>query len=96
MNNEQIIRRAYGVAEKVDLKGSVDCFTPDGTFTDMVATQAARDGSARPKTINDFLPRAAGSAQETSSTWVAQTVQAFMTSTNASFAERSLNREDSA
>ena len=35
MNNEQIVRRAYEIAEKVDLKGWVDCFTPDGTFTDM-------------------------------------------------------------
>jgi ketosteroid isomerase-like protein len=35
MTNEQIIRRAYTVAEKVDIKGWTDCFTPDGTFTDM-------------------------------------------------------------
>jgi ketosteroid isomerase-like protein len=35
MNNEEIVRRAYAVAEKVDVKGWVDCFTPDGTFTDM-------------------------------------------------------------
>jgi ketosteroid isomerase-like protein len=35
MNNEQIVRRAYEVAEKVDLKAWVECFTPDGTFTDM-------------------------------------------------------------
>jgi ketosteroid isomerase-like protein len=35
MNNEQIIRRAYELAEKVDVKGWVGCFTPDGTFTDM-------------------------------------------------------------
>ena len=35
MNNEQIIRRAYELAEKVDVKGFTDCFTPDGTFTDM-------------------------------------------------------------
>jgi ketosteroid isomerase-like protein len=34
MNNEQIIRRTYELAEKVDIKGFVDCFTPDGTFTD--------------------------------------------------------------
>src|SRR6202008_2411093 len=34
MTNEQIIRRAYEVAEKADVKGWVDCFTPDGTFTD--------------------------------------------------------------
>ena len=35
MNNEQIIRRAYELAEKVDVKGWTECFTPDGTFTDM-------------------------------------------------------------
>ena len=35
MNSEQIIRKAYEVAERVDIKGFVDCFTPDGTFTDM-------------------------------------------------------------
>jgi ketosteroid isomerase-like protein len=35
MNNEQIIRRAYDLAEKKDVKGWVDSFTPDGTFTDM-------------------------------------------------------------
>jgi ketosteroid isomerase-like protein len=35
MTNEEIIRRTYDMAEKVDLKAFVDCFTPDGTFTDM-------------------------------------------------------------
>ena len=35
MNNEQVVRRAYEFAEKVDIKAFVDCFTPDGTFTDM-------------------------------------------------------------
>jgi ketosteroid isomerase-like protein len=35
MNNEQIIRRAYEMAELKDVKGWVDSFTPDGTFTDM-------------------------------------------------------------
>ena len=35
MNNEQMVRRAYEMAEKMDIKGFVDCFTPDGTFTDM-------------------------------------------------------------
>ena len=35
MNNEQIIRKAYQVAEKVDIKGWVESFTSDGTFTDM-------------------------------------------------------------
>jgi predicted TIM-barrel fold metal-dependent hydrolase len=35
VNNEQIIRRSYEVAEKQDIKGWVECFTPDGTFTNM-------------------------------------------------------------
>jgi ketosteroid isomerase-like protein len=35
MTNEQLIRKAYETAEKVDIKGFTDCFTPDGTFTDM-------------------------------------------------------------
>ena len=35
MSNEQIIREAYERAEKVDVKGWVECFTSDGTFTDM-------------------------------------------------------------
>jgi ketosteroid isomerase-like protein len=34
VKNEQIIRQAYQVAEAKDLKGWVDAFTPDGTFTD--------------------------------------------------------------
>jgi ketosteroid isomerase-like protein len=32
--NEQTIRQAYKVAEAKNLKGWVDAFTPDGTFTD--------------------------------------------------------------
>ena len=35
VSNEQIIRKAYERAEKVDVKGWVECFTSDGTFTDM-------------------------------------------------------------
>ena len=35
MSNEQIIRNAYERAEKVDVKGWAECFTSDGTFTDM-------------------------------------------------------------
>jgi hypothetical protein len=34
MDNEQIVRKAYEVAEKVDIKGWVESFTADGTFTD--------------------------------------------------------------
>jgi predicted ester cyclase len=36
MNNEQqIIRKAYQMAEEVNIPGWVAAFTPDGTFTDM-------------------------------------------------------------
>jgi ketosteroid isomerase-like protein len=35
MTNEQIIRRAYEMAERKDITGWVNAFTPDGTFTDM-------------------------------------------------------------
>jgi ketosteroid isomerase-like protein len=35
MSNEEIIRKAYETAERVDIAGWVACFTPDGTFTDM-------------------------------------------------------------
>src|ERR1700688_1484277 len=35
MNNEQIIRNAYQMAEDVNIPGGVASFTPDGTFTDM-------------------------------------------------------------
>ncbi|MBO1331229.1 nuclear transport factor 2 family protein [Streptomyces sp. VRA16 Mangrove soil] len=33
--NEQFIRSAYQVAEVQDLPGWIDCFTEEGTFTDM-------------------------------------------------------------
>jgi steroid delta-isomerase-like uncharacterized protein len=32
--NEQIIRTAYQLAEEKDLDGFMNCFTPDGAFTD--------------------------------------------------------------
>ena len=35
MSNEQIIRKAYELAEKVDVRGFAESFTSDGTFTDM-------------------------------------------------------------
>ena len=34
LDNEQIVRQAYQIAEDKDLKGWVDAFTADGTFTD--------------------------------------------------------------
>ena len=57
MNNEKIIRKAYEVAEKVDLKGWVECFTPDGTFTDQTIgfTYRGSDGpTGLGKTVEVF------------------------------------------
>ena len=34
LDNEQIVRQAYQIAEEKDLKGWVRAFTADGTFTD--------------------------------------------------------------
>src|SRR5450432_2647504 len=34
MENEQIIRKAYGTAEVKNIQGWIASFTPDGTFTD--------------------------------------------------------------
>ena len=34
LDNEQIVRQAYQVAEEKDLRGWVNAFTADGTFTD--------------------------------------------------------------
>jgi RNA polymerase sigma-32 factor len=48
MNSEQIIRRAYDLAEKVDVRGWVECFTPDGTFTDMSVGVTYRSPTAPP------------------------------------------------
>ena len=35
MDNEQIVRKAYQIAEDKDLEGWAAAFTEDGTFTDM-------------------------------------------------------------
>ena len=32
--NEAAVRNAYAVAERKDLEGWINCFTPDGVFTD--------------------------------------------------------------
>jgi ketosteroid isomerase-like protein len=54
MNNEQVIRRTYAVAEKVDVKGFVDCFTPDGTFTDMSINVTYRGPAELGKTVEVY------------------------------------------
>jgi ketosteroid isomerase-like protein len=57
MNNEQIVRRAYEMAENVNIKGFVDCFTPDGTFTDMsigVTYRGAEGPTSLGKTVEVY------------------------------------------
>ena len=56
-NNEQMVRRAYEAAERVDLKAFVDCFTPDGTFTDMsinVTYRGAEGPLGIPATVTNY------------------------------------------
>jgi ketosteroid isomerase-like protein len=33
-SNEEFVRSAYAIAEARDIKGWIDCFTPDGVFVD--------------------------------------------------------------
>jgi hypothetical protein len=51
-DNEQIVRKAYQIAEDKDLKGWVAAFTYDGTFTDESIGVTFRGP--------DGLPRAGG------------------------------------
>jgi ketosteroid isomerase-like protein len=56
-NNEQVVRRAYEAAERVDLKAFVDCFTPDGTFTDEsinVTYRGAEGPLGIPATVTNY------------------------------------------
>jgi ketosteroid isomerase-like protein len=53
-DQRQIIRRAYAVAEKVDIKGWTDCFTPDGTFTDMSINVTYRGPAELGKTVEVY------------------------------------------
>lgn len=54
MNNEQIIRKAYQVAEDVDIPGWVAAFTPDGTFTDQSIGVTYRGPSELGKTVEVY------------------------------------------
>ena len=59
MTNEQIIRRAYETAERKDIKGWVNAFTSDGTFTDMSigVTYRGPDGpTGLGKTVLEQMP----------------------------------------
>jgi steroid delta-isomerase-like uncharacterized protein len=54
MDNEEIIRRAYQVAEDKDLEGWVAAFTPDGTFTDESVGVTYRGPEELSKTVEVY------------------------------------------
>jgi hypothetical protein len=51
LDNEQIIRQAYKIAEEKDLEGWVVAFTEDGTFTDESIGVTYRGPDELPKTV---------------------------------------------
>jgi ketosteroid isomerase-like protein len=52
--NEEIIRNAYQVAEEKDLEGWVNCFTPDGTFTDQSIGVTYQGPKELPFTVQNY------------------------------------------
>src|SRR5246127_666029 len=48
--NEEVVRRAYELAEKMDIRGWINAFTPDGVFVDMSiqATYVGPEELAKP------------------------------------------------
>ncbi|GAB3002061.1 nuclear transport factor 2 family protein [Amycolatopsis acidiphila] len=54
MDNEQIVRRAYQVAEDKDLEGWVSAFTEDGTFTDESIGVTYRGSKELPITVEVY------------------------------------------
>jgi ketosteroid isomerase-like protein len=50
MSDEEAVRRAYDIAEAMDISGWIDCFTPDGVFVDnsIAVTYAGPSEIAKP------------------------------------------------
>ncbi len=55
VDNEQIIRQAYKIAENKDLEGWVAAFTDDGTFTDESIGVTYRGPGELPKTVEIYV-----------------------------------------
>jgi ketosteroid isomerase-like protein len=53
LDNEQIIRHAYKVAEDLDVEGWVAAFTEDGTFTDPSIGVTYRGPDELPRTVEN-------------------------------------------
>ena len=54
LDNEQIIRKAYQIAEDKDLKGWVEAFTDDGTFTDDSIGVVFRGPDGLPEQVENY------------------------------------------
>lgn len=54
LDNEGIVRRAYALAEVKDLRGWVDAFTEDGTFTDMSIGTVFRGPDGLPEQVVNY------------------------------------------
>jgi ketosteroid isomerase-like protein len=54
VDNEQVIRQAYKLAENKDLEGWVAAFTEDGTFTDESIGVTYRGPDKLPKTVEIY------------------------------------------
>jgi ketosteroid isomerase-like protein len=52
--NEAIIRTAYQIAEEKDVRGWVECFTEDGTFTDESIGVTYRGASELGRTVEIY------------------------------------------
>src|SRR5579875_2541184 len=54
MDNKEIIRRAYKIAEDVDIAGWVAAFTDDGIFTDESINVVYRGPNELGKTVENY------------------------------------------
>lgn len=54
LDNEQIVRKAYQIAEDKDLKGWVAAFTDDGTFTDYSIGVTFRGPDGLPEQVENY------------------------------------------
>jgi ketosteroid isomerase-like protein len=54
LDNEQIVRKAYQIAEDKDLEGWVAAFTDDGTFTDQSIGITFRGPDGLPKQVENY------------------------------------------
>jgi ketosteroid isomerase-like protein len=54
LDNEQIVRKAYQIAEDKDLEGWVAAFTDDGTFTDQSIGVTYRGPDGLPEQVGNY------------------------------------------